>query len=292
MDISLIGNQITKYRKAQSMTQEELGRAVGVSTQAVSRWENGGAPDVGLLPAIADKLGVPINALFGRESVQIPDMSSALISHLRSLPEGTRLSALVRLIWDIMPSLDPRFNSLKVDYSEHAITDLTGESNLFRSFCGFDEGFIMGVGAEDMSFMSVFPEPESGFETFLEDNDTYRKLYSALAMPGSLELIRFFLREAAVLYSPAAAAKGAGITLEDAEKSLDAMAEARIIHRHEVILDVGPTSVYIVPDPECFVPFFYLSTWLRSKVNMVRLSSRKSPPFRKKELKNEKHQKA
>lgn len=46
MDSNLIGEQITRYRKALNMTQEELGKAVGVSTQAVSRWENGGAPDV------------------------------------------------------------------------------------------------------------------------------------------------------------------------------------------------------------------------------------------------------
>ena len=41
MDNNLIGEQITRYRKALNMTQEELGKAVGVSTQAVSRWENG-----------------------------------------------------------------------------------------------------------------------------------------------------------------------------------------------------------------------------------------------------------
>ena len=55
MNNNLIGEQITQYRKALNMTQEELGKAVGVSTQAVSRWENGGAPDVALLPAVADK---------------------------------------------------------------------------------------------------------------------------------------------------------------------------------------------------------------------------------------------
>ena len=52
MDNNLIGEQITRYRKERNMTQEELGKAAGVSTQAVSRWENGGAPDVALLPAI------------------------------------------------------------------------------------------------------------------------------------------------------------------------------------------------------------------------------------------------
>ena len=48
MNNAFIGGQITKYRKELGMTQEELGKAVGVSTQAVSRWENGGAPDLGV----------------------------------------------------------------------------------------------------------------------------------------------------------------------------------------------------------------------------------------------------
>ena len=37
MDTKLIGEQITRYRKGRNLTQEELGKAVGVSTQAASR---------------------------------------------------------------------------------------------------------------------------------------------------------------------------------------------------------------------------------------------------------------
>lgn len=44
MDNALLGGQIARSRKERGITQEELGKAVGVSTQAVSRWENDGAP--------------------------------------------------------------------------------------------------------------------------------------------------------------------------------------------------------------------------------------------------------
>lgn len=40
MDNALLSGQIAKCRKERGVTQEELGRAVGVSTQAVSRWES------------------------------------------------------------------------------------------------------------------------------------------------------------------------------------------------------------------------------------------------------------
>ena len=35
-----IGNRIAKHRKGKSMTQEELANTLGVSSQAVSKWEN------------------------------------------------------------------------------------------------------------------------------------------------------------------------------------------------------------------------------------------------------------
>ena len=49
MSIEIIGKNISSLRKERGFKQEELARAVGVSTQAVSKWENGGVPDVDLL---------------------------------------------------------------------------------------------------------------------------------------------------------------------------------------------------------------------------------------------------
>jgi len=46
-----IGNRISKYRKEKGMTQEELANKMGVSSQAVSKWENDAScPDIGLVP--------------------------------------------------------------------------------------------------------------------------------------------------------------------------------------------------------------------------------------------------
>jgi len=65
---------IAKYRKLKGYTQEHLGELVGVSGQAVSKWENGGIPDTYLLPTISKVLGVSIDALFGAEK-KISDCS-------------------------------------------------------------------------------------------------------------------------------------------------------------------------------------------------------------------------
>ena len=70
--IKTIGYQIRKYRAKKGITQEELGRLVGVTTQAVSKWERGGVPDAELVPAVADALGVTMDMLFGRRRSSSP----------------------------------------------------------------------------------------------------------------------------------------------------------------------------------------------------------------------------
>lgn len=61
-----IGEKIKQLRKRDGRKQEELATVLGVSPQAVSRWEaNGGYPDIELLPAIANYFNISIDELFG-----------------------------------------------------------------------------------------------------------------------------------------------------------------------------------------------------------------------------------
>jgi len=61
-----IGNTIKTLRKAKGVTQEEVARELGVSYQAVSKYENEVAqPDISLIPLLAQYFGVTIDELFG-----------------------------------------------------------------------------------------------------------------------------------------------------------------------------------------------------------------------------------
>ena len=61
-----IGKNIAKYRKAKKLTQEELGAKLGVTNQAVSKWESEvSMPDVMLLPKIANTLNITLDDLYG-----------------------------------------------------------------------------------------------------------------------------------------------------------------------------------------------------------------------------------
>lgn len=61
-----IGKNIAKYRKSLGLTQEELGVKLGVTNQAVSKWESEvSMPDVMLLPEIATVLGISLENIYG-----------------------------------------------------------------------------------------------------------------------------------------------------------------------------------------------------------------------------------
>ena len=61
-----IGQKIRELRRRDGRTQEALAEAIGVTSQAVSRWEaNGGYPDMEMIPSIANYFGVSIDELFG-----------------------------------------------------------------------------------------------------------------------------------------------------------------------------------------------------------------------------------
>ncbi len=68
-----IGERISQFRKSAGMTQEALAQKLGITNQAVSKWESDqSCPDITLLPGLADTFGVTVDALFGRETQLAP----------------------------------------------------------------------------------------------------------------------------------------------------------------------------------------------------------------------------
>ena len=67
MDMT-IGTRIGLLRREKGLKQEELAQRMGVSPQAVSKWENDlNCPDISLLPLLAQTLGVTVDHLLSGE---------------------------------------------------------------------------------------------------------------------------------------------------------------------------------------------------------------------------------
>jgi len=75
-----IGTNIYTLRKEKKITQAQLAEKLGVSEQAVSKWENNQcAPDVSLFPIIAEFFGVSIDRVFGYHTNSYADEVKAIM---------------------------------------------------------------------------------------------------------------------------------------------------------------------------------------------------------------------
>ncbi len=78
-----IGNQIRSLRQRHGITQEAMAKDLGITPQAVSKWERGVAtPDIALLPDISAYFGVTIDELF-------------------ALSDETRMERIQNMLWDM-----------------------------------------------------------------------------------------------------------------------------------------------------------------------------------------------
>ena len=78
-----LGENLKKFRLNREMTQEQLADILGVSSQAVSRWENGTTyPDITLLPTIASYFEITIDELMGMEDFKSEEQLKELLEQL------------------------------------------------------------------------------------------------------------------------------------------------------------------------------------------------------------------
>ena len=68
IDTINLGKKIAEARRHSGLTQNALASRVGVTAQAVSKWEQGrSCPDIAILDEIADALGISLIELLGMD---------------------------------------------------------------------------------------------------------------------------------------------------------------------------------------------------------------------------------
>jgi len=99
-----LGQRISQYRKNLGISQEALGERLGVSRQAVSKWETGAAtPDMENLLALAREFGVSVAELTGTpEIVSAPEQPA---SPFGFTPAKTRRLVVLLALVLLLPSL-------------------------------------------------------------------------------------------------------------------------------------------------------------------------------------------
>lgn len=99
MNQDKIGKFIAECRKDKNLTQEQLAEKIGVSKNAVSKWERGlNLPDASLMPELCKILNITLNELFSGE--KIPD------NKYKEVADNNLLSALEESVFTVKDKVD------------------------------------------------------------------------------------------------------------------------------------------------------------------------------------------
>ena len=188
-----IGDNIARIRKAKGITQERLGELMGVTAQAVSKWENGGAPDVALLPMLAENLGVSVDSLFGLEDRPAGTMAQTLRTWLLSMPADRRIPEMYRAMagsfYTLIQDMGAAVDSKESLPTKTAYDTVGGDEVFYRAYIDAGCGQALGILGEDFPMYLLMPRPEGGYARNLASLEDYRRLFACLAKPGVLEVL-------------------------------------------------------------------------------------------------------
>lgn len=136
-----LNQQIAYFRKKHNLTQEKFASLVGVSNQAVSKWESGACcPDIQLLPVIAECFNISIDALFLSNDYE--SRSKMLTRYGCTDRDEDFITAV-----DAYEKVILSGNATTQDYSDyaylfwrHGTSDVNKAEKLYRNALKFGEG--------------------------------------------------------------------------------------------------------------------------------------------------------
>ena len=242
MSIEIIGKQIALLRKERGIKQEELANYVGVSTQAVSKWENGGVPDTELLPKIADFFSVSVDSLFGRSITDYNDLQAALMKKISETPEDQQFRQVFEYCWDMERALFDN-NPLAESALEHYEQKLEPNEQRYSSI-ERDNGFTrMGLANRSQYFLIV-PDAADANAAYFNGID-YPTFFKALSDKDVFEAcVLLNKREYKKAFTPLLFVKNLGVSLEKASEIIDVLLKYKLISSSLVEMDDETQTVY------------------------------------------------
>ena len=242
MDIRTIGKNIAKLRKAKGVTQDELARFVGVTAQAVSKWENGGVPDTELLPKIADYFNVSIDELFGKQRNLFIDIQDAILADITKTKVEERISRAFELCWIIEQSMYGTIFSDPERFKEEAKTH--SENDQIYSQVEVDSGYTeMGLFNRMQYFLVVLDAKDK--DKALLDGIDYPEFFKLMADKDLFETLVFlYKRESFNAFTEKLVIKEIGCTEEKAKQIIAELLRLSILAKTVAEIDNELVEVY------------------------------------------------
>ena len=281
---SVLGKKIKEYRTLKGITQEELGSLVGVTTQAVSKWERGGTPDAELLPNIARVLGVSIDMLFGIKKDEESRLEDLIIEEVSLLDQDKKFERAMALCYAVTIGIIG-MNSFKNKAASEMIEKVDDElGHEFYSTLLLDEGIIRARLSKNGRYYFMMPEPEGGYQFLIEDVEALSKTLVLLADQDVLKIIIFMYQR--VRYKQVSAqliAENVGISQEKVEEIMSKFCEMDFAHCSEVETPDGEFKAYFLHKEATMLPLlcFARELGVKNVAQFVSLAIREKPIFDK-----------
>lgn len=212
-------------RKEAKVTQEQLASYLGVSAQAVSKWENGSYPDGDLLPRIADYFQVSIDYLYGREGrrdsieQQVIDAMKKIWNSDKEYAEQEKDFAeqIERILWAIQLT-NWRNNTQYWDRPKHDETSMREASAIALDSCYT----FMGLNTNNDCYLFLRqPEGETGYESWFKNTAAARAFFGYLSDEENLMILGYLYTLRGQEYVSAdTISKATGIAMEKVTKAL------------------------------------------------------------------------
>lgn len=244
-----IGEKITNYRKAKGYTQEQLGELVGVSGQAVSKWENGGVPDTYLLPTISKILDVSIDALFDIEKDisdftqdEILDMLFNFCFHKSS--NTADAFDMFPFLFEIIWTLQSAYFGVETRQPLRKVIEKNSDNPQITSQIINDEGTTYLTLVENFPFFcAVMDTPEITKKLLSEQN--FYEFFSLLASEDGLKAVIFTQQSTkSGQYTAETMARNIGISVERFLEIEPLLVKYGLLHADSLSLDDKAIKVY------------------------------------------------
>ena len=237
--MSLSGN-IKRLRLEKNLTQEQLATKLGVSAQAVSKWETSETyPDGALLVPLANELGVSLDELFGNETVTMADISGRIVKLIHNTDAKERFNVARDIGWQIERGL---FNCRMAIEKKYDPNEIKNQKN--ASYILDDNGFtIVSNGKEP--FFSVFPQPAEGYGHFLNDKDDLQKIFAALSHTDTMNaLIYLYQKNENYVFESAVLQRDCEIANDQINAVIDDLLTLKLIWKQELTINGESRVLY------------------------------------------------
>ena len=237
--MSLSGN-IKRLRLDKNLTQEQLGTKLGVSAQAVSKWETCETyPDGALLVSLANELEVSLDELFGNNSVTMADISSKIVKLIHNTEAKERFNVARDIGWQIERGL---FNCRMEIGKKYNPNEIKNQKN--ASYILDDNGFtIVSNGKEP--FFSVFPQPVEGYGHFLNDKEDLQKIFTALSHTDTMNaLIYLYQKNENYVFESAVLQRDCEIANDHINAVIDDLLTLKLIWKQELTINGEKRVLY------------------------------------------------